>query len=124
MHWIGKDFLLKAIRPDGSTVTLIRIDQWNFNWQGTYDFATPVALPKGTRIDMVAHFDNSADEPRQPELAAEGRPLGRADDRRDVHRVPPVDARRRAPAQPAPEAGSAAAAPGGGGERIGGRARR
>ena len=66
MHWIGKDFLLKAIRPDGTTVTLIKIDQWNFNWQGTYDFVKPVALPKGTRVEMVAHFDNSAENPANP----------------------------------------------------------
>ena len=66
MHWIGKDFLLKAIRPDGSTVTLIRVDQWDFNWQGTYDFAIPVALPNGTRVEMLAHFDNSAANPNNP----------------------------------------------------------
>jgi hypothetical protein len=63
MHWIGKDFLLKATRPDGSSTTLIKIDDWDFNWQMGYDYATPVALPKGTRIDMVAHFDNSAANP-------------------------------------------------------------
>jgi hypothetical protein len=66
MHWIGKDFLLKATRPDGSTTTLIRIDQWNFNWQGAYDFATPVALPKGTKIEMTAHFDNTSKNPYNP----------------------------------------------------------
>jgi hypothetical protein len=66
MHWIGKDFLLKAIRPDGSTVTLIRVDQWNFNWQGTYDFEHPLALPSGTRVEMLAHFDNSAANPDNP----------------------------------------------------------
>jgi hypothetical protein len=66
MHWLGKDFLLKATRPDGSTQTLIRIDDWDFNWQGAYDFATPVPLPKGTRIEMKAHFDNSAQNPANP----------------------------------------------------------
>jgi hypothetical protein len=66
MHWLGKDFLLTATRPDGSKQTLIRIDHWNFNWQGSYDFVTPVALPKGTRVDMVAHFDNSAANPSNP----------------------------------------------------------
>jgi hypothetical protein len=66
MHWLGKDFLLKATRPDGSRVTLIRIDHWNFNWQGTYDFASPLALPAGTRIDMVGHFDNSAANANNP----------------------------------------------------------
>jgi hypothetical protein len=66
MHWLGKDFVLKATRPDGSTVTLIKIDQWNFNWQGAYDFVKPVALPKGTRLEMLAHFDNSANNPANP----------------------------------------------------------
>jgi hypothetical protein len=66
MHWLGKDFVLAATRPDGSKVTLIRIDDWDFNWQGAYDFVTPVPLPKGTRIDMLAHFDNSASNPANP----------------------------------------------------------
>jgi Copper type II ascorbate-dependent monooxygenase, C-terminal domain len=66
MHWVGKDFLLRATRPDGSIVTLIRIDDWDFNWQATYDFVEPVALPKGTRIDMLAHYDNSAENPSNP----------------------------------------------------------
>ncbi len=66
MHWLGKDFVLRAVRPDEAPVTLIRIDRWNFNWQGIYDFVTPVALPKGTRIEMVAHFDNSDKNPANP----------------------------------------------------------
>ena len=66
MHWLGKDFVLKATRPDGSTATLIRIDAWDFNWQGTYDLVEPIALPKGTRVDMLAHFDNSAANPANP----------------------------------------------------------
>jgi len=66
MHWLGKDFLMKAIKPDGSETTLIRIDDWKFNWQGAYDFVTPVALPQGTKISMKAHFDNSAKNPSNP----------------------------------------------------------
>ncbi|HEX8203802.1 MAG TPA: ascorbate-dependent monooxygenase [Isosphaeraceae bacterium] len=66
MHWLGKDFLLTAERPDGSTATLIRVDRWDFNWQDTYDFETPVALPRGTVVRMVAHFDNSAANPANP----------------------------------------------------------
>jgi hypothetical protein len=66
MHWLGKDFLLTATRPDGSKVTLIKVDDWNFNWQGSYDFVTPVALPKGTRLEVLAHFDNSAANPANP----------------------------------------------------------
>jgi hypothetical protein len=66
MHWLGKDFLLTATFPDGSESTLIRIPRWDFNWQGTYDLTTPLPLPKGTRLDMVAHFDNSASNPANP----------------------------------------------------------
>jgi hypothetical protein len=61
MHWLGKDFTLVAERPDGSKTTLIKVDRWDFNWQDTYEFIEPVALPKGTKIRMLAHFDNSAD---------------------------------------------------------------
>src|SRR5262249_25420744 len=66
MHWLGKDFQLSASLPDGSTKTLIHVDRWDFNWQDTYELETPVALPKGTRIDMVAHFDNTAENPANP----------------------------------------------------------
>jgi hypothetical protein len=66
MHWLGKDFRLTATRPDGVHVPLIRVDRWDFNWQDTYEFVAPVGLPTGTRIDMVAHFDNSAGNPSNP----------------------------------------------------------
>ena len=66
MHWLGSDFVLTATRPDGTTRPLIRIDDWDFNWQGAYDFVEPVALPSGTRIEMLAHFDNSASNPDNP----------------------------------------------------------
>jgi hypothetical protein len=55
-----------ATYPDGTVRPLIYIDDWDFNWQGNYTFAQPVPLPGGTRIDMVAVFDNSAENLRQP----------------------------------------------------------
>ena len=66
MHWLGKDFRLTAERPDGSRTTLIQIDQWDFNWQDTYELTDPIALPSGTKIAMEAHFDNSAANPANP----------------------------------------------------------
>ncbi|MFO0957702.1 MAG: ascorbate-dependent monooxygenase, partial [Isosphaeraceae bacterium] len=66
MHLLGKDFMLKAALPDGSERTLIRVDRWDFNWQDVYEFADPVALPKGTTVMMVAHFDNSGSNPANP----------------------------------------------------------
>ncbi|MFO0954129.1 MAG: cytochrome c [Isosphaeraceae bacterium] len=69
MHWRGKDFTFWAVLPDGkkTRVPLIKIDQWNFNWQGTYAFEKPVLLPKGAWLEMEAHFDNSADNPANPD---------------------------------------------------------
>jgi hypothetical protein len=68
MHWLGKDFTFWAVLPDEAQtrVPLIRIDNWNFNWQGTYAFAEPIRLPKGSWFEMEAHFDNSADNPANP----------------------------------------------------------
>ena len=68
MHWLGKDFQLTAVLPDGkeTRVPLIRIDRWSFNWQNTYVFVEPVRLPKGTWFEMAAHYDNSAKNPANP----------------------------------------------------------
>jgi len=68
MHWLGKDFTFNAVLPDGkqTRIPLIKIDRWNFNWQGTYSFVEPVRLPKGSWFEMEAHFDNSADNPANP----------------------------------------------------------
>jgi len=68
MHWLGKDFTFWAVLPDGkkTEVPLIKIDRWNFNWQGTYAFEKPVFLPKGSWFEMRAHFDNSAENPQNP----------------------------------------------------------
>ena len=64
MHWLGKDFTFTAVLPDGKTrIPLIKIDHWNFNWQGTYAFKEPIRLPKGSWFEMEAHFDNSDSNP-------------------------------------------------------------
>ncbi len=66
MHWIGKEMKVQAIRPDGEVVPLIWIKDWDFNWQGQYLFARPIPLPKGTRIELEAYYDNSDQNPRNP----------------------------------------------------------
>lgn len=63
MHWLGKDFTFTAVLPDGTRKPLIEIKRWNFNWQGTYAFVEPILLPKGTHLEMLAHFDNSDNNP-------------------------------------------------------------
>ena len=66
MHLIGKDFTLTARLPDGAERILIRVDRWDFAWQDGYELVEPLALPKGTVLRMLAHFDNSADNPANP----------------------------------------------------------
>lgn len=66
MHLLGKDMKLTATLPDGTVRPLIFIQRWDFNWQESYQYKTPVRLPKGTRLDLVAHYDNSAGNPSNP----------------------------------------------------------
>jgi len=65
-HYIAKEMKATATLPDGSTRPLLWIQDWDFNWQDRYTYKTPVALPKGTRIDVKLVYDNSADNPRNP----------------------------------------------------------
>jgi len=55
-----------ATLPDGTSKWLLRITDWDFNWQGVYRYATPVSLPAGTTVVMRWTYDNSADNPRNP----------------------------------------------------------
>jgi tetratricopeptide (TPR) repeat protein/mono/diheme cytochrome c family protein len=65
-HYLGKDLQALAILPDGSARTLIHIPQWNLNWQAVYRYANPVFLPKGSTISMHYVYDNSSDNPANP----------------------------------------------------------
>jgi peroxiredoxin len=67
MHLRGKDFRYDLIYPDGKTETLLWVPHYNFNWQSSYRLAKPKAVPKGTKIHCVAHFDNSANNPNNPD---------------------------------------------------------
>lgn len=66
MHLLGREMTLTATLPDGTKRPLIRVPDWDFNWQTTYVYKEPVKLPKGTRIDLVARYDNSEKNMRNP----------------------------------------------------------
>jgi tetratricopeptide (TPR) repeat protein len=57
-----------ATLPDGKMKGLIRISDWNFDWQDTFRYVTPFTLPKGTTLTMRYTYDNSAANPRNPQL--------------------------------------------------------
>ncbi len=67
MHFRGKDFEYRAIYPDGRKETLLSVPHYDFNWQLTYDLAEPKFLPKGTRIECTAHYDNSPNNRFNPD---------------------------------------------------------
>jgi Flp pilus assembly protein TadD len=66
-HYRARDVRGFATLPDGSVRSLIAIADWDFRWQHVYRFVTPVKLPKGTTIAMRYTYDNSADNPRNPQ---------------------------------------------------------
>jgi Flp pilus assembly protein TadD/mono/diheme cytochrome c family protein len=65
-HYLGKEMLALATLPDGSVKTLVHILHWDLNWQAVYRYASPVSLPKGTLISMRYTYDNSEDNPANP----------------------------------------------------------
>jgi peroxiredoxin len=67
MHWRGKHFHYEAIYPDGKRETLLSVPRWDFNWQNVYRFRAPLRVPRGTVIHAVAHWDNSANNPLNPD---------------------------------------------------------
>ena len=65
-HYLGKDIQAFATLPDGSKKTLIHIPRWNLNWQAVYRYAEPVRLPKGTTVSLRYTYDNSEENPLNP----------------------------------------------------------
>ena len=73
MHVRGKDFTYTAVYPDGLTQVVLQVPRDHFNWQLLYQFKEPLFLPKGARLDCVAHFDNSAKNKYNPDPTKEVR---------------------------------------------------
>ena len=58
MHLRGRDFELRVVSPTGQATTVLK-GNWNFECQMGYQFAEPIAMPKGAKLQLVSHFDNS-----------------------------------------------------------------
>jgi hypothetical protein len=65
-HLRGKDFEIRLVYPTGEKETVFK-GKFDFNWQLGYDLAKPIVLPKGTRIISIVHYDNSANNPFNPD---------------------------------------------------------
>ncbi len=66
MHLLGRDIAMSITFPDGRVQDLIKIDDWDFNWQYSYFFEKPLDVPKGSVLNVVSHYDNSSSNPRNP----------------------------------------------------------
>src|ERR1051326_1932190 len=73
MHFRGKSFEYTAVFPDGRREILLNVPRYDFNWQLGYELKTPVRMPKGTKVECVAHFDNSANNKFNPDPTKEVR---------------------------------------------------
>ena len=73
MHLRGKGFEYRIAGPNGAVETLLKVDHYDFNWQLNYHLAQPRPLRAGTRLVWTGYFDNSANNPRNPDPKAEVR---------------------------------------------------
>jgi hypothetical protein len=70
MHLRGKDFELRVVAPGGTTTTVLK-GTWNFDWQMGYEFAEPITLMKGSKLQLISHFDNSPANRFNPDASAQ-----------------------------------------------------
>jgi hypothetical protein len=70
-HLRGKTWEDRLVYPDGRVQTILSVPTYDFNWQTIYVFATPLAVPKGSRIETVAHYDNSVNNKANPDSTKE-----------------------------------------------------
>jgi hypothetical protein len=66
MHLLGKTMRVEARLPSGATPCLVDVPDWDFHWQGTYSYQQPMALPLGSSVSLTATYDNSPDNPENP----------------------------------------------------------
>ncbi len=66
MHLLGREIGIEITRPGAQTECLIKLDDWDFNWQSFYHFKQPIAAPGGSRLKLTSYYDNSTDNPRNP----------------------------------------------------------
>ena len=66
MHLRGKAYQIRAIYPDNKQTVLLKVPHYDFNWQHSYILKEPLRLPAGTKLECIGWFDNSADNPHNP----------------------------------------------------------
>jgi hypothetical protein len=70
-HLRGKRWEYRLVQPDGSSQVVLSVPRYDFNWQTYYEWATPLAAPKGSRLEASAYYDNSSANKANPDPTAE-----------------------------------------------------
>lgn len=70
-HLRGKSWSYRLVYPDGHSQEVLTVPKYDFNWQTYYVFTTPLAVPKGSRLEATAHYDNSAANKWNPDPTKE-----------------------------------------------------
>ena len=86
MHVRGKDVSYTIVYPDGTEEVVLSVPKYDFNWQLNYRLAEPKFMPKGSTLLVKAHYDNSKNNPFNPDPDRHGA-VGRSDVGRDADRL-------------------------------------
>ena len=65
-HYLGESYEIFAVTPEKDTINIIRIPEWDFNWQGAYTLNKMIKIPKGSTWYTIATYNNTADNPANP----------------------------------------------------------
>lgn len=68
MHLLGQHWEVFLERPNGDTVNLVRINEWDFNWQGSYSFRKFIKAERGSIVHAIASYDNTSNNPSNPTI--------------------------------------------------------
>jgi hypothetical protein len=66
-HYRGKDVRYELVHPDGRKETLLWVPRYDFNWQLVYRAQDPLRIRKGSRLIVTTHYDNSPNNPANPD---------------------------------------------------------
>ncbi len=67
MHQRGKSMTYNLTRPNGEVETMLRVSDYDFNWQWLYSTEEPIDVPAGSRVDVIANWDNTSSNPNNPD---------------------------------------------------------
>ena len=69
-HVRAKSAKYTAVYPDGRREIMLNVPQYDYNWQWSYQPVDPLVVPAGTKVEVEFAYDNSADNPRNPDPSA------------------------------------------------------